>query len=181
MSNSRLSKRYARALFSLGQEDGMFKRYGQELEEFTDFCEESRDFGQVISNPIFDLDDRKRLLKMVLDRSDFSNLVKNFLNLLLDKNRIGAIEAITDYYARLNDEALNIAHAEITTARPLKKETLDKVLESLKRLISKDIKSEIREDPGLIGGIVVKIGDLVLDGSIRAQLEGLKESFKRGE
>jgi len=181
LSNTRLSKRYARALFSLGQEDGFFKRYGQELEEFADVCEENGDFRQVISNPIFDLDDRKRILKVVLDRSGFSDLVKNFLNLLLDKNRIGAIEAITDYYARLNDEASNIAHAEITTARPLKEETLDKVLESLKRLTSKDVKSEIKEDPDLIGGIVVKIGDLVLDGSIRAQLEGLKESFKRGE
>ena len=181
MSDSRLSKRYARALFSLGQEDGSFNQYGKELEEFAEFCKKNEDFGNAVSNPIFAMEDRKRLLHIVLDRSGFSDLVKNFLNLLLDKDRIGLLEGITSYYSRLTDEALNIAHAEIITAKPLKEETLEKVLKSLKGITSKDIKPEVKEDQDLIGGIVVKIGDLVLDGSVRAQLEGLKESFKRGE
>jgi F-type H+-transporting ATPase subunit delta len=55
------------------------------------------------------------------------------------------------------------------------------VVKSLEGLTSKEIKPDVSEDPDLIGGIIVKIGDLVLDGSLRAQLEGLKESFKRGE
>ena len=181
MSNSRLSKRYAKALFSLGQEDDSFSQYGQNLEEFTNFCKENKEFGQAVFNPIFAVEDRKKLLQILLDRSNFSDIVKNFLNLLLDKNRIGAIEAITEHYASLTDEASNIAHAEIVTAKTLKEETVQKVVKSLEALTSKKIRSEIREDPDLIGGIVVKIGDLVLDGSVRTQLEGLKESFKRGE
>ena len=80
MSDSMVSKRYARALFSLGQEDGSFNRFGQELEEFTSFFRENPDFGQAISNPIFAVSDRKKVLAVVLDRTDFSNLVKNFLN-----------------------------------------------------------------------------------------------------
>ena len=116
-----------------------------------------------------------------MDKSNFSILVKNFLNLLLDKDRIDSIEAIAGKYAMLTDEASNIAHAEIITARPLQDDTLQKVVDSLKKMTSKDIKSEVKENPELIGGIVVKMGDLVLDGSVKAQLEGLKESFKRGE
>ena len=181
MSDLRLSRRYARALFSLGREDGSFDQYGKELGEFTDFYRENRDFEQVITNPVFAVEDRKRILKVVLDKSGFSSLVKNFLNLLLDKNRIGAIEAITEHYQSLTDEASNIAHAEIVTARPLKEETLDNVVKSLAGLTSKDIKPDVKEDPDIIGGVIVKIGDLVLDGSIKAQLEGLKESFRRGE
>lgn len=181
MSDSRISKRYAGALFSLGQEDGSFATYGKELEEFKDFFLKNADFGNAISNSIYTLEERKNVLQFVLGKSGFSNLVKNFLNLLLDKNRIGSIEAIAGMYAMLTDEASNIAHAEITTARPLQDNTLQKVIESLKEMTSKDIKSEVKEDPELIGGIVVKIGDLVLDGSVKAQLEGLKESFKRGE
>ena len=181
MSDSRISKRYAGALFSLGQEDGSFATYGKELQEFKDFFIEHADFGNAISNPIYKLEERKSILKYVLDKSNFSNLVKNFLNLLLDKNRIGSIEAIADKYAMFTDEASNIAHAEIITARPLQDDTLQNVVNSLKAMTSKDIKSEVKEDPELIGGIVVKIGDLVLDGSVKAQLEGLKESFKRGE
>ena len=81
----------------------------------------------------------------------------------------------------LSDEASDIARAEITTAKPLQKETLEKVERALEALTSKKIRSDVKEDLDIIGGIVVKIGDLVLDGSVKAQLEGLKESFKRGE
>ena len=181
MSNSRLSKRYARALFNLGGEDGSFGRYGQELEEFTNLCKENTELMKAISNPIFATEDRKKVLQSVLKKSGFSDLVKNFLNLLLDKNRIGAIEAITEHFAKLTDEASNIFHAEIITAKPLHDKDLDKLLNSLVKLTSKEIKPEVKEDHDLIGGIVVKIGDLVLDGSVKAQLEGLKESFRRGE
>ncbi len=177
MIGSRVSKRYAKALFSLGQEDGNFEQYGRDLTEFTQFFHNNNDFRQVIANPIFAVEDRKKVLQTVLEKSNFLDGVKFFLNLLLDKNRIGAMEAITDYYSRLTDEVSGFARAEIITARPLKEEALGKIERSLEGLTSKKIKSEVREDRGLIGGIVVKIGDLVLDGSVRTQLEGLKESF----
>ena len=181
MSDSRISRRYARALFSLGKEDGSFATYGKELNEFKDFFKEYAEFGNAVSNPIYAMEERKNILQFVLEKSAFSSLVKNFLNLLLDKNRIGSIEAIAENYAALTDEASNIVHAEIVTARPLQDDALQKVIEALRNMTSKDIKSNVKEDPELIGGIVVKIGDLVLDGSIKAQLDGLKESFKRGE
>jgi F-type H+-transporting ATPase subunit delta len=180
LTNSRLAKRYARALFSLGQEEDFFNKYGQELEEFTAFCRENMEFKQAIANPIFTIEDRRKLLQAVLKQSGFSVLVQNFLNLLLDKNRIGAIESINKHYARLTDEASNIAHAEIVTAKTLKKRTLDNVVKSLEGLTSKKIKPDVRENPYLIGGIIVKIGDMVLDGSVKTQIEGLKESFKTG-
>jgi F-type H+-transporting ATPase subunit delta len=174
---SKVSKRYAKALFSLGQEDGNFEQYGQELSDFETFFRANADFRQVIVNPVFAVEDRRKVLQVVLDKGNFSGVVKNFLNLLLDKNRIGVIEAITAYCSRLTDEVSGIARAEIITARPLKEEALAKIERSLEGLTSKKIKPKVREDKDLIGGIVVKIGDLVLDGSVKAQLEGLKESF----
>jgi F-type H+-transporting ATPase subunit delta len=174
---SKVSKRYAKALFSLGQEDGNFEQYGQELSEFETFFRDNEDFRQVIVNPVFALEDRRKVLQVVLDKTNFSGVVKNFLNLLLDKNRMGVIEAIKAYYSRLTDEVSGIARAEIITARPLKQEALEKIERSLEGLTSKKIKPEVRQEKDLIGGIVVKIGDLVLDGSVRAQIEGLKESF----
>jgi F-type H+-transporting ATPase subunit delta len=174
---SKVSKRYAKALFSLGQEDGNFEQYGRDLDEFTGFYIDNVEFRQVIANPIYATEDRKAVLSAVLEKSGLSGVVKNFLNLLLDKNRIGAIEAITQHYSRLTDEASGIARAEIITARPLKAETLARIKASLETVTSKKIQSEVREDAGLIGGIVVKIGDTVLDGSVKAQLEVLKQSF----
>ena len=181
MIGSKVSKRYAKALFSLGQEDGNYEQYGSSLSEFADFCQRNRDFGEVIANPIFAPDERKRILQAVLEKSQFSALINNFLFLLLDKNRIGAIAAISDYYSRLTDDLSDIARAEIVTAKPLKEDALARIENSLAKMTAKKIKSQVSEDRTLIGGVVVKLGDLVLDGSVRAQLEGLKESLKRGE
>jgi F-type H+-transporting ATPase subunit delta len=81
----------------------------------------------------------------------------------------------------LTDESLNFSRAEIITARPLKTEAASKLVETLKNLTSKEVKTVVKQDESLIGGLIVKIGDLVLDGSVKAQLDGLKESLKRGE
>jgi F-type H+-transporting ATPase subunit delta len=178
---SKVSKRYAKALLSLGKEDGKFQQYGEELKDFSSFFQQNLDFGQAISSPVFTLEDRKNVLSVVLAKSRYSQTVKNFLHLLLDKNRIGAVHAIHAYYKKLTDEVANIARAEVITPMPLNENLRKRVERVLEELTSRKVKMETREDKALIGGIVVKIGDLVLDGSIKTQLKGLKESLKRGE
>lgn len=181
MIGSKLTKRYGKALFDIGREDKSYEKYGKDLQAFSDLCTGSPEFLDVLSNKVFSLENRKHILETILARSEFSAVVKNFLRLLLEKNRIRAIPGITDYYARLTDESLNIKRAVVVTAQPLKKGAVQKLEKALTDLTSKKIKMRIEEDRSLIGGVVVKIGDLVLDGSVRAQLEGLKESLKRGE
>jgi F-type H+-transporting ATPase subunit delta len=181
LRGSKVSKRYAKALLSLGREDGNYEAYGENLQEFSSFCELNGEFADVITNQVFSIEDRREILKAVLEKSAFSVMMRNFLYLLLDKNRIGAIQEIAEHYERLTDDISNIARAEIVTTRPLKTEEQNRLEKVLGDLTSKNVRVEVKEDKGLIGGIIVKIGDLVLDGSIRAQLEGLKESLKRGE
>ena len=181
MISSKISRRYARALLSLGQEDGHYEVYGQDLQEFCDFCSAKREFFSVISNQIFSMDNRKVILEFVLEKSSLSEVVKNFIRLLHDKDRILSLQEITGYYKNFTDEISNIAHADVITARPLQKKTLERLGDVLAGLTSREVKMEVKEDESLIGGLIVKIGDLVLDGSVRAQLEGLKESLKRGE
>jgi len=181
LTGSKISKRYAKALLSLGQEDGNYGEYGDNLKEFSAFCRDNSEFTKVVSNPVFSVDDRKKVLDAVLEKSTFADLVKNFLRLLLDKQRIGGIQDVSADYTRLTDEISNIIRAEIITARPLKADVMDKLDTVLSKITSKTVKAKVEEDESLIGGLVVKIGDLVLDGSVRAQLEGLKESLKRGE
>jgi F-type H+-transporting ATPase subunit delta len=181
LRNTRIAKRYARALFNLGQQDGSYLSYGRELREFVACFINSPDLKLAISSPIFDLDARKSILNSVLNKCNFSVMVNNFLNLLLDKKRIGEVQSINEYYSKLTDEVSNISHAEIITAVPLKKAALDKVINKFEGLISKSIKATVIEDPDILGGIIVKIGDTFWDGSIRTQIEGLRESFRRGE
>jgi F-type H+-transporting ATPase subunit delta len=178
---SRVSKRYAKALISLGTEDGNYLQYGENLSDFSALCRENPEFLMAISNQSFAVEDRRKILNAILEKSDFSDLVKNFLSLLLDKNRIGAINDIAAHYDRYSDEISNIARAEITTISPLKEDAQKTLTTVLSEFTSKKVKLEVKEDKSIIGGIIVKIGDLVLDGSVSAQLRGLKESLKRGE
>jgi F-type H+-transporting ATPase subunit delta len=178
---SRISRRYAKALLSLGREDGQYAEYGQNLKEFAGFCSANEEFFRVVSNRLFSVEERKKILEVVLKKSLFTDVVKNFLRLLLEKNRIGTVVGITDYYSKLTDEISGITRADIITAKPLKTDALERLNKALTDLTSKDVRMEVKENESLIGGIIVKIGDLVLDGSVRAQLEGLKESLKRGE
>ncbi len=181
MIGSKISRRYAKALLSIGQDERIYGEYGENLREFATFCEESGEFFRIISSQIFSQEDRRKILEFVLEKSGFRPMVKNFLRLLLDKDRIGAIGEITDYYASLTDELSGMARADIIAARPLKAETLARLEEVLKKITAKDVKTFVREDESLLGGVVVRIGDLVLDGSVKAQIEGLKETMRRGE
>jgi len=181
LTTSKVSKRYAKALLSLGKEDGKYRQYGEDLRDFSSFYEQNDEFAQSVSNPVFSLEDRKKILNFVLGKTRYSETVKHFLNLLLDKNRISAVSGINAYYEKLTDEVANIARAEVITAGPLNEDARKRLEKVLEALTSRTIRMTAREDKALIGGIVVKIGDLVLDGSVKAQLKGLKESLKRGE
>ena len=161
MINSKIPRRYARALMSLGQEEGQYVEYGQNLQEFSDFCSANDEFFRVVSNQVFALDDRKKIIETVLEKSSFSDMVKNFLRLLLDKDRIGAIKEITDHYSELTDEISNITRAEVVTAVPLKEDAVDRLVQALKALTSKDVKINVSEDATIMGGLIVKAGDLV--------------------
>lgn len=181
MIGSKVYRRYASALLGLGREDGHFEQYGQELSEFERFCQANSMFFGTVCNPIFAMEGRHKVLEEVLGRSSFGPVVQNFLRLLLAKDRLQGLPAICEHYAHLADEALNIQRARVVTAKPLRKKSLDRLERALERLTGKKVKAEVSDDEALIGGVMVKIGDMVLDGSIRAQIEGLKESLKRGE
>jgi len=181
VTNSIVAKRYAKALLELGRDDGNFEKYGQELTDMVGILDESPELEQVLSNPGFELDDRKAVLAKVLEKISPSPLVSNFYKLLMDRNRIGEIRGIQAVYARLLDEAQGITRAEITSASALKDEEIQKLKDSLKAVAGSEVQIEVNEDPSLIGGLRARIGDLVLDGSVKTQLESLKDSLRRGE
>jgi F-type H+-transporting ATPase subunit delta len=178
---SRVAKRYAKALLSLGQEEGRFQEYGRDLDDFSRFFDANQELREILTSPAFVVSDRKKILNGILAKSEYSETVKNFLNLLLDKNRMEAIREVNSYYEKLMDEVSQIARVDVIAPIPLREDAARSLEKALEEMTSKRIRMELKEDKSLIGGLVVKIGDLVLDGSIKAQIEGLKESLGRGE
>jgi F-type H+-transporting ATPase subunit delta len=181
LRSTKISRRYAKALMSLGREDGSYRMYGDELNEFSKLAEAGGELFKALAFRLYPLEERRGVLEAILQKSGFSEVVKNFLRLLLKKGRMAALPEIVDYYDRLCDEISNVIRASITTARPLGEEAVKRIVAALKSMTSKDVKAEVVEDASLVGGLVVRVGDLVLDGSVKAQLADLTESFKRGE
>ena len=119
---------------------------------------------------------KKKLLHDALDGKVGATTLK-FLDLLVDKKRFDLMVMVASVYARLAAEKRGAAKAHVRTAVALSSDAQQQLVVKLKKFTGKDIELDIKEDPELIGGITVKIGDWVLDSSLRGQLRRLKESF----
>lgn len=178
MINLTLSRRYAKALLAIGQEDGNYAKYGEEISAFAGLLSDSDELYQALTNPIYPVDTRRAVLEAVLAKCDFSPITNNFLLLLQDKNRADQLDAIIDIYAQLVDELSGVVRATVTSASPLNDEAGERVKATLEKMTGKQVIMELKDDPELIGGLVARVGDLVLDGSIKAQLQSLRDSLK---
>ncbi len=181
MISLRIAKRYAKALLSIGKEDGQAETYKEELGGFVKLLDEHKELEQAISNPLYDAEGRKKALQAVVERVGPSKVMTSFLSLMFDKGRIQYLKDVYAYYEKLTDELANIVRADLVSAVKLPEKMIEKIQAALSKKTGKKVVMETRIDTALIGGVVTKIGDLVLDGSVKTQLIGLKESLQRGE
>lgn len=181
MKNLAIARRYAKALLLIGKEDGQAETYRQELGGMAHLIENEPALFGALTNPLYDFAGRRKVLQTVIAKLDLSKVMISFLMLLFDKGRIGFLSNINDFYQKLVDELKGIARANLISATELSSEAIEKIQTSLSKKTGKDIVLEVEQDPGLIGGIVTRIGDLVLDGSIKTQLLNMRETLKRGE
>jgi F-type H+-transporting ATPase subunit delta len=176
-----IARRYAKALLLIGKEDGKAETYRQELAGFAAIMEKEPSLEQAVVNPLHESEARRRVLTSVIGKLDLSEVMSSFLMLLFDKGRISFLPYINEFYQKLADELKGIARASLVSATELPDKTIEKIKEALSKRTGKEVVLEVEQDPELIGGIVTRIGDLILDGSIRTQLVTMKESLKRGE
>ena len=181
MKNLAIARRYAKALLLIGQQDGQTERYRGELQSIAALVAGDRRLDQAINNPLYENAARKRVLQALIAKLALSRAMESFLVLLFEKGRFGFLGAINDFYQKLADELKGIARATVTSAGELSADAVERLRAVLSKRTGKDIVLEVKQDPGLIGGLITQIGDLVLDGSIRTQLLNMRESLKRGE
>ena len=180
MRNLVIAKRYAKALFNLALQAGGVEQYGQELDQFVKLLGELPELADGIQNPLYPEATRKSLFRTVADKAGMPPIIKSFVDLLIEKKRLQYLPDIADYYHRLMDEHANVARAELKAATQLDDKVIGEIAKTLEKVTGKKIVVEFSKDPSLIGGVVAQIGDLVLDGSVRRQLDGFKETLKRG-
>lgn len=181
MKNLIIAKRYARALFNLALGEKQVEYYGQELSDFSQLLKQLPDVADAIRNPLYPGATKKAAFASLSEKLGLTPMIRSFVNLLIEKDRLGHLEEIKDYYYRLIDEHSNVARAQLRAAVQLDETVIQNIAQTLEKVTGKKVIVEFEQDPELIGGVVARIGDLVLDGSVKTQLHNIKESLKRGE
>jgi F-type H+-transporting ATPase subunit delta len=176
-----VARRYAKALLTMGREDGKYQEYGEGLSGFAHLLEREPELRDALLNPIHSREDRRKLLLRMIKLLQLPLLVSNLLQLLLDKHRLNVVDGVAQAYQEMVDEVENVSRARVKAAIVLDDATQDRLRQVLSKLTGSTVVMEVEEDPNIIGGIVAKVGDLVLDGSVRSQINSLRESLIKGE
>lgn len=181
MRNTVLAKRYAKALFAVGQEENAFDEYVKVLNDMEKLFADMAEVRDALTNPLYPLDVRTKVMEHLAKAVNASEIMTRFLNLLVQKKRANVIPDIAAAFSSMVDAERNICRGTVVSAMPLNDELKAKVQETLEKITGKKVVLTSQVDAGIIGGIMAKVGDLVLDGSIKTQLSGLKESIKGSE
>ena len=181
MIDMTVARRYAKALLTMGKEDTHYKEYGEGLSWFAHLLDREPELRDALLNPIHSREDRRKLLLRMIELLQLPLMVSNLLQLLLDKHRLNVVAGVAQAYQEMIDEVENVSRAKIKTAIYLDDATQQRLRETLEKLTGSTVVMEVEEDHAIIGGIVAKVGDLVLDGSVRTQINSLRESLIKGE
>lgn len=178
-----VSRRYASALFALGKDAGMaeLERYGASLRALGEAVEKTPKLAEAFSNPVLSVEEKKKVALALLDVAGGGAMEQRFCALLADKGRLALLPAIAADYDVMLDEARGISRGVVTTAIELDEKRKDAIKNKLELQTERKLELEYVIDPSIIGGIVFRVGDVVYDASLRAQLDNLRESIKRGE
>lgn len=178
MKQTILARRYAKALFAVGKDEGKLEEYNETLQGVAGLYRSHPEVVDALTNPLYPLDVRQKVMAGMVQSMDVEKIMGNFLNLLVEKKRAVILPEVAEEFQAMVDNEKNVSHGTVVSAIELSEELQDKVRAALEKLTGKKVKLTTSVDPSIIGGIIAKVGDLELDGSIRTQLAGLKDSIK---
>ena len=177
MSNLAVAKRYGQALFDLASEKNMLDQLEKELTQVLEVIEESHELKKILEQRLIRSETKQEIFRKVYSGT-ISPVTMNFLLLILHKRREMVLNQIVSQFLNLANEARGIVKAQVKSAAQLSFEQLEKLRESLEKITGKNILLESAVDERLIGGLVVKIGDRIIDGSISTKLKMLEKHLK---
>jgi F-type H+-transporting ATPase subunit delta len=174
MISESVAKRYVKALFGAASGSGEAEALAPLLTGLQGLYQSNKDLRNALANPRLP-EDRKRAVLLRLAGEDAPALLQRFLSLLLAKRRIEVLGLAGSLYTQLVEAAAGVRHASVVTALPLTADQEQRLIETLSTQFGCQITLESSVDPAIIGGVAVKVGDVLIDGSIRHRLEQLRE------
>lgn len=173
-SAATVADRYARAIFELGVEDGSLQALTQQLQSFAATYAAELELRGVLENPIVPADKRDAVLRQVATRLSLGTVALNAVRYLASRRRLSILPDVAKRLASLADEKAGVARAEVTSAGPLPESFYTRLAEELGTLVGRKVVLDRRQDPSLIAGVVTRIGDNTIDGSLKGRLEELE-------
>ena len=177
MSVQMIARRYASALADVVLERGEAKEVQAELETWNEILQANSTLQEVFRNPTIALDQKRAVLRKLIERAQPRPTTANFLKVLLQNQRLTELAEINRRFADILDERAGMVAAVVTTARPVSESSQKNLIEKLDSLTRKKVRVNFEQDPELIGGLVTRIGSTVYDGSVRTQLQQIKEKM----
>lgn len=175
MSSTIVSRRYARALLDVAEESGLAEQVAGDLEVIRETLESSRDIVTMLKSPIIKGDTKARILKEIFGGLGEKALL--FIDLLCRKKRAAILPDVIDEYATLRDEQRGIINVDVASAVELDDEQSKKLIDGLAKYTGKKVRAKLSLDEALLGGVTVKIGDTILDNSVKHQLQLLNSAL----
>jgi F-type H+-transporting ATPase subunit delta len=175
---SGMAGRYATALFELALDNNAVDAVRADLDRFDGLVAESEDLRRLVRSPVFSADAQGKALGAVLDRAGIGGVTAQFLKVVTANRRLFAVREMIRAYRALVARYHGEVSAQVTVAEPLSDAHRAAITDALKSVTGKDVGLDVKVDPAIIGGLVVKLGSRMVDSSLRTKLNSIKHAMK---
>ncbi len=174
------SRRFAKALIEVGREDNAYQEYGRQLRTAMAVFSGAPELYKVLLNPMFRASERYGLITKVAESLKLSTPVTRFLNILMETRNIRLLDDIVEAYSRLEDELSGRIRASVESPAELAPALLEEIKKKLGEATGREVLVSFEKNPALLGGLVIRLDNTILDGSLKTQLELMKEKILEG-
>ena len=173
-----IANRYAEALFQLSEEENISKEIYSELHDVVQLIKENKDLDNVFKSPLVAKNEKIDLIEALFNEKINNNL-KNFLKILDEKGRISSLQSIELTFKELLNEKHNILEGTVISAVSLTTEKVKELEETLSKKYNKNITLENKVDKSILGGVLVRLGNIQIDGSVKTRLDNIKDQLSQ--
>jgi len=175
---SGVAERYAKALLDLAEEEKAVDSVGAELDRFAGLIAESADLARLVKSPVFSAEEQEKAVTAVLAKAGIGGLAANFIRLVATKRRLFALPAMIDAFKTLVADKKGIVRAEVTLAEEPSPKRVEDIKSALREVASGEIALDVKINPAIIGGLIVKLGSRMIDASLRSKLNSIRLALK---
>lgn len=177
--NILIADKYAEALVKIAKDGKLtFEKISADLNSINEILNQSKDLNEVLINPVVSIENKKEIIDRVFS-NEIDALIINFLKILVDKNRFDAFDEILNSYNKAIDKVNNISRVDVTSAVEMNDEAKNKLKNKLEEKMKLNVILNLNVNPDIIAGLVIKIGDNVIDMSLKHKLEDLSKNIMR--